>query len=62
MARMKLKPCPFCGKDPYIQKHPESQRKAIYAVKCYCGVLTRFQDRKYKAVEIWNKRAGETEG
>jgi Lar family restriction alleviation protein len=52
-----LKPCPFCGKEPYIQKQPTAQRQAIYSVQCRCGVVTRFQNRHGKAVEIWNQRA-----
>lgn len=53
----KLKPCPFCGRKPHIQKNPTGQNEAAFAVKCTCGVLTRFQDRRYKAVDIWNRRA-----
>ena len=52
-----LKPCPFCGRKPYIQRSPVAQKKCNYAVKCVCGVLTRFFDRMYKAVEVWNRRA-----
>lgn len=54
---MKPKICPFCGKEPYIRKIPTGQNKADYAVKCCCGVLTRFFDRRYKAIEAWNRRA-----
>lgn len=54
----KLRSCPFCGKQPYIQKNYTGQNKAIYAVKCICGVLTHFQDRQFKAVDIWNRRDG----
>lgn len=53
----KPKLCPFCGKEPYIQKSPTGQNKADYAVKCRCGVLTRFFDRRYKAIDVWNRRA-----
>lgn len=52
----KLKPCPFCGRSPYIQKRPVAQKKCIYAVKCHCGVLTHFMERQYKAIEVWNTR------
>lgn len=60
MSEKRMKPCPFCGKDPYVQKHYISQNKAQYAIKCRCGVLTHFYDRRYKAVEIWNRRTHET--
>ena len=55
----KLKTCPFCGGKPYIKKSLDIARNKFYSVKCNCGVLTRFQDRQYKAVEVWNRRAGE---
>ena len=53
-----LKPCPFCGRKPYIQRRPVAQKKCIYAVKCHCGVLTHFMKRKYETEEIWNRRDG----
>lgn len=56
MTDKKLKPCPFCGKEPYVQRYPTGQNKAQFAVKCHCGVLTRFFDRRYKATEVWNRR------
>ena len=52
-----LKPCPFCGGKPYIQRSPCAQKKCNYAIKCHCGVLTHFYDRLYKATQIWNRRA-----
>lgn len=57
----KLKPCPFCGGSPYIQKRPVAQKKCIYAVKCHCGVLTHFMERQYNAIEAWNRRAGDSD-
>lgn len=57
-----LKPCPFCDGEPYIQRRHVAQKKCIYAVKCHCGVLTHFMDRRYKAIESWNRRAGDTDG
>lgn len=52
-----LKPCPFCGGKPYMQSHPIAQNKKQYAVECRCGARFFFFDRRYKAVEAWNKRA-----
>lgn len=57
-----LKPCPFCGGKPYIQKSLDVARNKFYSVKCHCGVLIHFQDKQYKAVEIWNRRVGESVG
>lgn len=53
----KLKPCPFCGGEAYIQSLPTARKTKIYSVKCRCGVMFRFMDRKYKAIEAWNRRA-----
>lgn len=58
----KLKPCPFCGGKPYINSHPIAQRKKQWAVQCRCGARFFFFDRKYKAIEAWNRRAGEQDG
>lgn len=58
MTETKLKPCPFCGNtNPIIQKRYVTQSKAIYAVQCRkCYARMFFIDRKYKAVEAWNRR------
>lgn len=50
-----MKPCPFCGGKPCIQKCFGRNRKS-YSVQCSCGILTRYQDRQYKATELWNRR------
>ena len=52
-----LKPCPFCGGKPYIGRCFGSSQRNRYSVKCRCGVLTQFFDRRYKAIEAWNRRA-----
>ena len=59
MADKALKPCPFCGGKPYVQKSLDVCNNKFYAVKCSCGVLTRFKDRRYKAVQMWNRRAND---
>ena len=53
----KLKPCPFCGGEPYIQSRPTARKTKIYSVKCRCGAMFKFVDRRYKAIEAWNRRA-----
>lgn len=52
-----LKPCPFCGRTPQIRAIPTGQRKSDYMIFCVCGVRTILSKRKYRAVEIWNRRA-----
>lgn len=51
-----LKHCPFCGRQPYVQKCYTGQNKTSFSIKCRCGVLTHFKNRKYEAVDIWNRR------
>lgn len=54
---IKLKLCPFCGGKPRIQSHPIAQKKKQYAVQCQnCGARFWFFDKKYKAIEAWNRR------
>lgn len=59
MPEIKLKPCPFCGNtNPIIQRRYVAQSKSIYAVQCgKCYARMVFLDRKYKAIEAWNRRA-----
>lgn len=53
-----IKKCPFCGGTPYVKSNPIAQRKKQYAVQCKCGARFWFLDRKYKAIEAWNRRDG----
>jgi len=55
----KLKPCPFCGKDPVLE--PASwPGSGDYIVKCdnwKCNVMTStYAYPKKKVIEIWNSR------
>ena len=54
-----LKPCPFCGGKPLMKYNCVAQKKKQWAVQCRCGARFFFTDRKYKAIEAWNRRAGE---
>ena len=54
-----LKPCPFCGGKPQIKYNYVAQKKRQWAVQCRCGARFFFTDRQYKAIEAWNRRAGE---
>lgn len=62
MQMTELKPCPFCGGKPRFWNW-----KSEWAVECcndYCCVLpeTEICDTKEAAVEIWNRRVGDTDG
>lgn len=61
-----LKPCPFCGGQPWIDHiEPHSHLlsfmpdyKGSYCVECKCGVGLIAEDRK-KVCDAWNRRANE---
>ena len=50
------KRCPFCRERPTVTTGHTEDGKKRWSVKCRCGAMTRFQDRRYKALEIWNRR------
>lgn len=47
-----LKPCPFCGRMPYIEDCGDYG----YFVKCKCGIESRLYAQKCDAVRRWNNR------
>lgn len=53
-----LKPCPFCGGKPQMKYNYVAQKKKQWSVQCICGARFFFTDRKYKAIEAWNRRVG----
>ena len=53
-----LKPCPFCGGKPQMKYNYVAQKKKQWSVQCRCGARFFFVDRRYKAIEAWNRRAG----
>lgn len=58
---VKLKPCPFCGKDAKLYK--PSRIAKLFVVGCVnedCGVMveSKFGKTKEEAIAAWNKRAG----
>lgn len=62
----KLKPCPFCGEEPYLQFR-ESDKTLLdveFYVECanpYCGVepVTSGFETEEDAIAAWNRRAGD---
>ena len=56
-----LKPCPFCGGEAKIMKHLFNNQSTSYGVKCKRCLAETFQffKSREKAVEAWNRRAGE---
>ena len=55
MSEIKLKPCPFCRGGGAIGRHGDN----YFAECCQCGARTWFYESAEKAVEMWNRRAGE---
>jgi len=54
--REELKPCPFCGGIPGMEKH---QGPFVYRVRCMCcPVMTDWCDTEQLARAAWNRRAG----
>ena len=58
---MVLKPCPFCGGQPYIVSwRDEKERKNPTSIKCVkCGAKTDVYDRIKDAKSAWNRRAND---
>ena len=59
MKDAKLKPCPFCGKDPEIIKL-ENYGKDDWYVQCnnrYCVEQKHLYSSKNAAIKSWNRRA-----
>ena len=61
MNNVVLKPCPFCGGEAKIMKHLFNNQSTSYGVKCKRCLAETFQffKSREKAVEAWNRRAGE---
>lgn len=64
-SKITLKPCPFCGEIPVIEKRTEISERSeetVYQVVCdneYCSIHPEtylFGDKK-NAIKDWNRRA-----
>lgn len=64
-----LKPCPFCGKTPLVEKNIKDCVN-FYSLEhcCFthkrgnylaCARIAFFGDTKKEVAELWNRRAGE---
>lgn len=54
----KLKPCPFCGREPIIKVSKDNR---FYGMCGKCEVKTHKFLNKYDAIEFWNKRYSKAE-
>ena len=57
-----LKPCPFCGTQPFLEEHPPHQHgfsdfatDGSVTISCNCGVGL-IADNKKEAINKWNYR------
>ena len=59
MEKTELKPCPFCGEVPTIDKHPTKKYFSIscWDPNCVCMPKTGWYISEEKAAEAWNERA-----
>lgn len=56
-----LKPCPFCGGEANVIEHRFHGLDSSYGLQCKkCKAETyQFYESEEKAIEAWNRRAGE---
>lgn len=61
MAELLLKPCPFCGGEAELITIPRYFSDGSgYIFKCMVGCCIQMPYRsEQKAIEAWNRRAGE---
>ena len=61
-----LKPCPFCGGEAAVATTLDDEGGIVYSVGCHkCRIAIAkqrdgyFWERKYDAIEAWNRRTNE---
>lgn len=57
----KLKPCPFCGGKPFIDKDKCFDGTFVYQISCVnrecdVSIKTKWRATKKEAIEAWNRR------
>jgi hypothetical protein len=61
-----LKPCPFCGGEARVSDcgwgHCYVRCTNTSGMKCPVRPITKYFDRANKAIEAWNRRAGDGNG
>ena len=66
MAKIRLKPCPFCGGPAELISCNTGKEMSVHMVRCcghYCtGWLTKRWNDEDTAIYAWNKRAPEKGG
>ena len=57
-----LKPCPFCGRKPYLVQWRDTLKPNATWIQCKCGVMTdsHYNEGMFKAAHaamlVWNRR------
>jgi len=55
--KAKLKPCPFCGVEPYLDdRHGEWFKVACDNPVCHVSIWTAWHEDKKQAIAAWNRR------
>lgn len=57
-----VKPCPFCGAKPILDKNENYNGETIYQVYCPSSVVrveTTWFDNEEAAIEAWNRRTND---
>ena len=54
---MKIKPCPFCGRDPILYKHRLGWYIQCYSKRCGVAPSTSYFVTKKTVIEAWNTRS-----
>ena len=66
MAEIELKPCPFCGKFPFIKRHSAGTKGHKFfftqSIECYCGMAKTKMCETIFEVNFDNKLVIETDG